>query len=176
VLEQTGQAENTIIIFGSDNGLAVGQHGLLGKQNLYEHSVRVPLVFAGPGIEGGRKTGAFCYLHDIFPTVCELLNLQVPDSVQSKSLLPILSKKSEEVRDSLYYGYKDFQRGLTKGRWKLIEYNVKGERRRQLFDLKEDPWEMNNLADKAESRAKLSEMRALMKEYKKKAADPVGWI
>ena len=66
-LDERGMKENTIVIFAGDNGLAVGQHGLMGKQNMYEHSVRVPLIFAGPGIPEGQKTDALCYLLDIFP-------------------------------------------------------------------------------------------------------------
>ncbi|KPL09411.1 hypothetical protein AMJ85_06655, partial [candidate division BRC1 bacterium SM23_51] len=76
-LEETGHAQDTIIIFSGDNGLAVGQHGLLGKQNLYEHSGCVPLIISGPGLPEGEKRDALCYLLDVFPTLCDLVGLAV---------------------------------------------------------------------------------------------------
>ena len=75
-LEETGHAENTIIIYAADHGLALGSHGLLGKQSLYEHSMRGPLIIAGPGIPAGRSTAAFTYLFDLFPTICDLAGVE----------------------------------------------------------------------------------------------------
>ncbi|MBK7601958.1 MAG: sulfatase-like hydrolase/transferase [Acidobacteria bacterium] len=77
-LKQTGQADNTIIIYAADNGLALGSHGLLGKQSVFEHSMKVPLIFAGPGIPGGKSTKAFTYLFDIFPTICDAIGIKTP--------------------------------------------------------------------------------------------------
>ena len=77
VLERRGLIDDTIIVMAGDNGLAVGQHGLMGKQNLYEHSVRVPLIFAGPGVPRGETRDSYAYLLDIFPTLCDLAD--VPD-------------------------------------------------------------------------------------------------
>ena len=68
-LKASGQFDNTIIVFSSDNGLAIGSHGLFGKQNLYDHATHEPLIFAGPGIPAGQRRDAFCYLFDIFPTL-----------------------------------------------------------------------------------------------------------
>ena len=81
-LERNGYAENTIIVFAGDNGLALGQHGLMGKQNLYDHSVRIPLIFAGPGIPQGVQCATPCYLLDIFPTLCAAFGLDPPDLVE----------------------------------------------------------------------------------------------
>jgi len=146
-LEKTGQAENTIIIFSGDNGLAVGRHGLMGKQNLYEHSVHVPLIISGPGIPKGKKRNALCYLQDIYPTLCELVGVRVPASVKGKSLAPIIRGQKRKVRDTLFFAYKDIQRGIRDERYKLILYCVKGKRTTQLFNLQADPWELKNLAD-----------------------------
>src|SRR5690606_25798798 len=90
-LDQSGQAENTMIIFAGDNGLAVGQHGLMGKQNLYEHSIRVPLIISGPGIPQGEKRETLCYLLDLFPTLCEFIDIPTPDSVEGVSFAPVIS-------------------------------------------------------------------------------------
>ena len=152
--------ENTIIVFAADNGLAVGQHGLLGKQNLYEHSLKVPLVFVGKGFEAGKKEERFTYLHDIFPTVCELVKIPVPTSVES---LSVLSKKKREV---LYYGYRHLQRAVRKDNFKLIEYHVEDVETVQLFDLKNDPWEINNLGNDPKYTQKVNEMRKLLREQK----------
>ena len=91
VLEQRGLADDTIIVMAGDNGLAVGQHGLMGKQNLYEHSVRVPLIFAGPGVPRGETRDSYAYLLDIFPTLCDLADVPVPDTVTGRSLVPALA-------------------------------------------------------------------------------------
>jgi arylsulfatase A-like enzyme len=145
-LEATGKADDTLIVFAGDNGLAVGQHGLFGKQNMYDHSVRVPLVFCGPGISSGERRDAFTYLIDIYPTLFELAGIDCPDSVEGTSLVPTLNDPSEKLRDTLIYAYKDFQRAARDRERKLIEYSVDGTKTTQLFDLVEDPLETTNLA------------------------------
>ena len=117
-LKDNGLYENTIIIFAGDNGLAVGQHGLMGKQNVYEHSVGVPLMIKAAAQHTGKKTADLCYLIDVFPTLCDMLQLPVPQSVDGISLLSSLDGK-EPVRDYLYYSYMDNQRGISDGTWKL---------------------------------------------------------
>jgi arylsulfatase A-like enzyme len=146
-LEATGRAEETIVVFSGDNGLAVGQHGLMGKQNLYEHSVRVPLVFRGPGIPAGEQRDDYCYLLDIFPTLCELTGLDVPASVEGASLAEALAGAGRGGREELLLAYRGLQRAVKDRRWKLIEYFVGGQRTTQLFDLRADPLETNNLAE-----------------------------
>jgi len=170
-LENSGQADNTIVIFAGDNGLAVGQHGLLGKQNLYEHSVRVPLVFAGPGIPAGKRTDALCYLLDVFPTLCDLSGIAVPETVEGKSLLPIIQGQKNEVRGSVFAAYRQFQRMVRQGGWKLIRYNVEGKQTTQLFDLASDPWEVKNLAGEPERKERLGEMDALLASWMKQVDD-----
>ncbi|MCK4967258.1 sulfatase-like hydrolase/transferase, partial [bacterium] len=132
-LEETGHADNTIIILAGDNGLAVGQHGLLGKQNLYEHSTHVPLIMCGPNLPQGEQYNDFCYLLDIFPTLCDLSELPVPETVEGKSLVPVITGKKKRSRDSIFTAYKNFQRSVRDGRYKLIKYTVDGEKRTQLF-------------------------------------------
>jgi arylsulfatase A-like enzyme len=145
-LEATGKADNTIIIFSADQGLAVGQHGLMGKQNQYDCSVRMPYVYCGPGIEAGRKIDAMVYLQSAFATTCEMAGVAAPQTVQFPSLVPLLTGEKDKLYDSIYGAYRDFQRMVRTDRYKLIRYPHVGEV--QLFDLRQDPWEMNDLAEK----------------------------
>lgn len=170
-LERTGEDENTILVFAGDNGLACGQHGLMGKQNLYEHSIRVPLILAGPGIPQNQTRDTFCYLLDIYPTLCDLLGLEKPDTLEGKSLLPALSDPSTSIRDTLHLAYRGVQRGVKKGTLKLIEYVVGGKRATQLFDLKSDPLEINNLADHPEYAGVLEELRTELKMWRSELHD-----
>jgi arylsulfatase A-like enzyme len=171
-LEKTGKVQNTVIVFAADNGLAVGQHGLMGKQNLYEHSVRVPLVIGGPGIPAGLKRDAFVYLFDLFPTLCELAGLPVPSTVEGKSLVPTIADNTP-VRDSVFYAYRNIQRGVCDGQWKLILYQVNGKETTQLFDLAADPLERKNLAEDAAHADRIRALRARLKEWMRSVDDPM---
>ena len=172
VLEKTGRAGDTLVIFAGDNGLAVGQHGLLGKQNLYEHSVRVPLIIRGPEIPEDVRTEALCYLLDIYPTLCDILESAAPKTVDGKSLLPVLKNKQTKVRDSLFMAYRSFQRAVrTADNWKLIRYNVRGVETTQLFNLNDDPWEINSLAGDPAYNARLEDLTALLKDHMRKLDD-----
>ncbi len=158
-LEDSGKADRTIIIFAGDNGLALGQHGLFGKQDCYEHSLRVPLIFSGPGIAKGHLRDDLCYLLDIYPTICDLLGLSVPKSVEGMSLMPAIDGKKDCGREFLYLAYAEYIRAVRNERYKLIEYNVDGKRTTQLFDLKNDPPEMVNLADDKAHQSTLATLR-----------------
>jgi len=143
-LEARGLTARTLVVFTSDQGLALGQHGLLGKQNLYECSLRVPLVLAGPGVPEGGRSKALAWLHDLVPTLCELSGLPLPE-VDGVSLVPLLRGGRAAGRPVLVAAYRDLQRAVTDGRWKLIRYTVGGSLREQLFDLGTDPWETRDL-------------------------------
>ncbi len=143
-LEKTGKADNTYIFFTADHGLACGQHGLLGKQNMYDHSIRPPLLVCGPGVAANSKIDAKVYLQDIMPTSLELAGAQVPSFVQFKSLLPLMQGKKQQSYDSIYCGYLSLQRMVIQGDYKLILYpNVPKKR---LYNLAADPQEMNDLS------------------------------
>ncbi len=167
-LEQQGVLDNTIIVFAGDNGLALGRHGLIGKQSNYDHSVRVPLMFAGPGVPAGRQTDAYAYLFDVFPTLCDLTGLVTPSSVEGKSLTPafVLAEVSDGGaaescatghaigrRDVLYFGYGDLLRSAKDKRHKIVLYANKDRNYIQMFDLVNDPEEIKNIAGLPETAA-----------------------
>jgi len=143
-LESSGKADNTYIVFTADHGLAVGHHGFMGKQNLYDHSTRVPFMIVGPDIEGGRKMDAPIYLQDVMPTSLELAGIEKPDHVEFRSLLPLLAGESKGY-PSIYGAYLKSQRSITKDGFKLIAYPKVP--RVLLYDLENDPMEMNDLAE-----------------------------
>jgi arylsulfatase A-like enzyme len=169
-LEASPHAHNTIIVFAGDNGLAMGQHGLLGKQNLYEHSIRVPLVIGGPGIPGGHRADGGCYLLDVFPTLCDLAGLKTPATVEGQTLMPALRNPRARLRQSMFFAYRNVQRAVWDGRWKLIRYHVAGNDRSQLFDLERDPWEMHSLRDERRTR----ELSARLSDWMHKLDDPIS--
>ena len=149
-LQTSGYADNTIVIYASDHGLAMGSHGLLGKQNLYEHSTKAPLMIRGDGIKPGQSD-ALVYLHDLFPTILELAEQPIPLANEGQSLVMFFDDDQAPghdrqviARDYLFTSYKDSIRAIRDGRWKLIRYPQVD--RTQLFDLQNDPDEMNNLA------------------------------
>ena len=164
-LKDTGEFDNTIVIFSSDQGIAIGSHGLMGKQNLYEHSMGVPLIFAGPGIPAGKETDAFAYHFDIFPTVCDLIGAPVPTDIDGKSLAGVIRGQAADVRDTIFLAYKDIQRAVRKGPWKLIRYPKVDKT--QLFNLADDHCETKDLAGEPGQAARVKEMLALMDDQQK---------
>jgi arylsulfatase A-like enzyme len=162
-LEKTGQLDNTIIVFTSDNGLAMGRHGLMGKQNVYEHSVHVPFVIAGPGVPRDQKRDQLCYIYDVYPTLCEMAGIKTPGTVQFKSFAPMLKDASAKHREHLYFAFMSWQRSVRDSRYKLIEYCVEGKRHTQLFDLTNDSDERTNLAGDPKHASDLARLRKLLK-------------
>ncbi len=169
-LETSGEKENTIIVFSSDNGLAVGRHGLMGKQNVYDHSVHVPLIISGPGIPKGERRSQLCYIYDIYPTLCELAGIRAPDTVQFNSLGRVISD-SDTFRENLFFAFMSWQRAVRDERFKLIEYCVGDERHTQLFDLTDDPQETKNLAEDPAHKATLERLRALLRQERVRMND-----
>ncbi|MCX7047500.1 MAG: sulfatase-like hydrolase/transferase [Candidatus Sumerlaeota bacterium] len=169
-LKDSGQLDNTIVAFAADNGLSLGEHGLMGKQNLYEFGgMHVPLVIMGPGIPQG-KSDAFVYLGEIFPTVCDLTGTAIPPEVEMKSFAPVVMGKAAKIRDTLFTAYGKVQRAIRDDRWKLIRYPLVNKT--QLFDLQNDPREMKDLADKLEHADKVKTMMAMLEKAQKDYDDP----
>lgn len=162
-LRKSGQYDQTLIVFASDSGLAIGSHGLFGKQSVYEHSMRAPLLLAGPGIPKNKRLDAFCYLLDVFPTLGELAGVAGPEGSEGKSLVPVFAGKQETLRTSVFTAYRNVQRAVREDRWKLIVYPHINKT--QLFDLKADPHETKDLAGKPEHEEEIRRLTTLLKRW-----------
>lgn len=167
-LEQAGRAEDTLVVFASDHGLSLGGHGLMGKQNLYDDSMRAPLVLNGPGVPHG-SSDALVYLFDLYPTLCDLLGVETPDHVEGQSLAPIVRGEQDAGRAALYSGYLDVQRAVRDERWKLIRYPLVHVT--QLFDLANDPHEVHDLSEEPEYAAQLQRMYTLLRREHRRWGD-----
>ncbi|MDH3583983.1 MAG: sulfatase-like hydrolase/transferase, partial [Phycisphaerae bacterium] len=168
-LDDAGELKNTIVVFSADHGLAVGSHGLFGKQNLYEHSMGAPLIFAGPGVPHGRSE-AFAYLFDIFPTVADMAGVKYPGDLDGQSLAGVIRGEKSGVRDTVFLAYKSGQRAVRRGRWKLYRFPLID--RNLLFDLEADPHEMRDLAGDSAQADRVRKMMDLLAKQQKAYDDP----
>ncbi len=170
-LEVTGQTENTLIVFTSDHGLAMGRHGLMGKQNQYDHSIRAPFIVKGPNIPADTtKTGMF-YLNSVFPTAAEMAGLAIPKSVDAPSIVPLINGEKDAVYDNVFGAYRHFQRMVRSQDFKLIYYPM--IKRTQLFDLKADPLEMHDLSGQAKYQGQIATMMGQLEDWKTIVEDPL---
>ncbi|MEQ9409826.1 MAG: sulfatase-like hydrolase/transferase [Fuerstiella sp.] len=188
-LADMGELENTYVVYTADHGMAIGRHGLQGKQNLYEHTWRVPYIVKGPGIRAGTRATGNIYLLDSLPTLCDLAGITPPETVEGKNFVPVLKQEQPTVRDVLYGVYnggtKPGMRCVRKGDWKLIKYDVlDGEvRETQLFNLAANPDEFiaeheksgplqSDLAEDPKYADKLKEMEDLLLAEMRRLDDP----
>ncbi|WP_145175752.1 sulfatase-like hydrolase/transferase [Rubripirellula lacrimiformis] len=198
-LESMGELDNTYVVYTSDHGMAIGRHGLQGKQNLYEHTWRVPMIVQGPGIAPGTRAEGNVYLLDILATLCDLAGVPAPPTNEGISFKPVLEGKSSTVRDTMYGCYcggtKPGMRTVRKGDWKLIQYDVLDGtvREQQLFNLAQNPHEylpqhhqdavvaltgdrpgpdQTNLADHPDYQSQLKEMESLLLAEMRRLDDP----
>ena len=187
-LEAMGELENTYVIYTSDHGMAIGRHGLQGKQNLYEHTFRVPYIVMGPGVKKGRAPGNI-YLLDTLATLCDLAGIPAPESNEGESFKSVLTGEGKTVRDTLSGAYtggtKPGIRCVKNGDWKLIKYDTLdgAVHETQLFNLAENPNEfllehgkddpkLNDLAEDPKHATKLAEMEALLLSEMTRLNDP----
>lgn len=169
-LKTSPHAEDTIVVYTADHGLAMGSHGLLGKQNLYEQSMQCPLILKGPGVPEGKSSDAFTYVHDLYSTICDLAAIDTPPDVDSRNLMPVIDGQAESVRDSVFLPFQDNQRAIRDGRWKLHVYPKINHR--LLFDLSTDPHEMKDLATDPAQAHNVEKMMSLMKSWRSRLGDP----
>jgi len=168
-LEKSGKADSTYIFFSADHGLAVGHHGLMGKQNLYDHSVRVPLIVCGPDVPQNKKLDAPVYLQDIMPSSLELAGVERPDHVQFRSLMPLVRGEAEKSYDAIYGGYLAVQRSVKQDGYKLLLYPKIAKAR--LYHVQEDPYEMNDLADDPQYKPLIKKLFARLLELQEETGD-----
>lgn len=197
-LRDMGELENTWIFYTADHGIAIGRHGLQGKQNLYEHTWRVPFIVAGPGVKAGSRAPGNVYLTDVLATLCDIAGIDPPKTNEGTSFLAVLTGEVAQVRDVLYGVYcggaKPGIRSVRKGDWKLIKYeSPEGGLVTQVFNLKANPHELleqhhdpavlaiangnpgpkqKNLADDPGHAAKRAEMEALLASEMERHDDP----
>lgn len=198
-LEALGELKNTYIVYTADHGIAIGRHGLQGKQNLYQHTWRVPFIVAGPGIKPGTRAPGNIYLLDVLATLCDLAGIPAPASNEGLSFKPVLEGRQTVVRDVMYGVYnggtKPGMRSVKKGDWKLVKFDVMdgAVRETQLFNLAENPHEFVkehhdsqvraltgvaptanqvNLAGDPRYADKLAEMEALLLAEMRRLNDP----
>jgi arylsulfatase A-like enzyme len=183
-LEAMGELDNTYIFYTADHGISIGRHGLMGKQNLYQHTWRVPFIVKGPGIQAGSRVEGNIYLLDVLATLCDLSGIQPPASSEGLSFRPVLEGRRKEMREVLYGAYagggKPGMRCVKQGAWKLIRYEApdRGVNETQLFNLADNPDELlpehgrPNLARDPAYAAKLAEMQALLLAEMRRLEDP----
>ncbi|MHC2069609.1 sulfatase-like hydrolase/transferase [Bremerella sp. T1] len=169
-LQQSGKADNTYVFFTSDHGLACGHHGLMGKQNSYDHSIRVPLLVSGPSIKPGENDAAV-YLQDIMPTTLELAGIDKPEHVEFVSLLPLIRGEKDQSYDAIYNCYLNVQRSITDDGFKLMVYPK--AKKVKLFDLKNDPQEMKDLAGDSAYAEKKQQLFATLEQWQTHVGDPL---
>lgn len=171
-LEQSGERDNTYIFYTADHGLACGNHGLLGKQNMYDHSMRAPLIVIGPDLPKGKKVDLDVYLQDIMPSTLELAGAEKPAYVEFSSLMNMARGKQKESAYPAIYGcYEDLQRMIRKDGFKLIVYPE--AKKLRFYDMEKDPLEMNDLAEQAVSQAKVKELFTDLLQLQKEMDDPL---
>jgi arylsulfatase A-like enzyme len=170
-LDKTGKTASTYVFFTADHGLACGNHGLLGKQNLFDHSVRVPFLAKGAKFKAGQRISTPIYLQDVMPTSLELAGAEIPRGVEFKSLLPLAEGKGGTHHGSVYGAYMMLQRSVTKDGHKLVVYPEVPKV--LLFDLKADPDEMVDLSGESSQRARVAELFRELVTLQKKMGDPL---
>ncbi len=170
-LEKNGLKENTYIFFTSDHGLAIGEHGLLGKQNMYDHSIRVPLMVVGPNIDKGKKIDTDIYLQDVMATALDISGVKKPEYIEFNSFLDLAKgTQAKSSYNSIYGVYeKASQRMIRKDNYKLILYPK--SKKVLLYNLKEDPLELNDMASKPESITKIKSLFNDLVQLQKEKGD-----
>lgn len=146
-LEKSGQMDNTIIIFTSDHGYHLGEHDFWAKVSLHDESARVPLIISVPGKKPG-VSGSLVELLDLYPTTAKLCGLEVPARLQGKDISPILDDPEAKVHDTVF-SVSGSRNGLMlcDDRWVFIQYGEDGKGGIELFDMKNDPRQITNLAE-----------------------------
>lgn len=166
-LEANGLAENTIVVYGSDQGFYLGEHGWFDKRFIYEESLRTPFVIRYPDvIAPGTRIDQFLLNIDWAPTLLSIAGADIPDEVQGQSFLPILEDATAPGREAVYYHYYEYPEphrvrphfGLRTDKFKLIRF-YGDENYWELFDLRDDPNELKNIYGDTGTENKVAELK-----------------
>ena len=166
-LDQSGLAENTIVVLWSDHGWHLGEKGVTGKNTLWERSTRVPLVFAGPTIARGARCEAPVELLDLYPTLIELCQLPARPGLEGHSLLPQLRRADAERSHPAITTHNQGNHAIRSRHWRYIRYADGSE---ELYDHRMDPNEWTNLAARPEHAAVIAEHRQYLPKIDRPAA------
>ncbi|GAB3026741.1 sulfatase [Niabella terrae] len=166
-LDQQQLTRNTVVIYMSDQGFYMGEHGWFDKRFMYEESFRTPLVMRYPGVvQPGTRIDDFVMNIDIAPTLLDLAGAQVPAAIQGKSFLPLLRHQPYKSREAMYYHYYENGEhsvsphfGIRTKRYKLIRFYKRVESW-ELFDLEKDPRELHNIYDDPSSKKLVADLKA----------------
>jgi arylsulfatase A-like enzyme len=180
-LERLGLAADTVVVLTSDNGLMVGEHGLVGKWMMYEESIRVPLVIRDPrqpAAARGRRIDEMALNIDLAPTLLDLAGLGPAPRMQGRSLAPLLRGESVPWRDDWFYeheleepgAYLPTVEGVRSRGWKYVRYLDPRSNREELYDLRADPHELRNVIDRPEHREAAERLRERWRLYRESAA------
>ena len=145
-LKRTGLDKNTIVVFTSDHGYHLSEHGHWQKQTLFDNATRVPLIFSGPGIESGQRSNSPVEMIDIYPTLMELTGIEAPDHVVGKSLTPIFENNNVNIRNSALTQWRNSYSIKTE-RFRITKWGKNGELGYELYDHNNDKEELINLAN-----------------------------
>lgn len=163
-LEDSGLANNTIIVFTSDHGYHMGEHGHYQKTTLFENAARVPLIMAGPGITAvGQTSSSFAEMVDFYPTLADLAGLNKPAFLSGTSLMPTLVDATTNVRTSAFTQY-DSGYSVRTERYRYTEWGEDGDLGSELYDHQSDAQEMNNLAASESHAEIIAEHRQLLRQ------------
>jgi len=155
-LEESGLADNTIVVLWGDHGYHLGEKDITGKNTLWERSTRVPLIFAGPGVKAGQRCTRPAELLDMYPTLIELCGLTERDDLEGISLIPQLRDVTAVRERPAITSHNQGNHGVRSERWRYIRY---GDGSEELYDHQNDPQEWTNLADNRKFASVLEEHR-----------------
>ena len=189
-LEESGKADDTIVVFTSDHGELMGDHGILGKTLMYEESIKVPMLLRVPMLDHASRRigGRFSHI-DLVPTLMELLGLERPDRLQGRSRVPVLQGHENLDNDDVFVEWSGedgharaglgeaepnqsmvhpYRTVVTAEGWKL---NLYGKGQGELYDLRNDPFELENLFHRSEQAGRIGDLTQRIRMWQKETGD-----
>ncbi|MGL4852944.1 MAG: sulfatase family protein [Phocaeicola sp.] len=165
-LEKTGEIDNTVIIYTSDQGFYMGEHGWYDKRFMYEESLRTPFLIRAPKGLKGQSTKAMIQNIDFAPTILDMAGLAIPEDIQGESFRQVVTGEKEKAKEAVYYHYYEFpdphavkkHYGIRTERYKLIHFYDDIDTW-ELYDLQTDPQEMKNLINEPSQQERIGELK-----------------